>query len=88
MGHNVVEELEDGRNLCSIYGKENPDFVTLDIVLKKTDGIEILKELIKEYPQAKVIMLSSLDTKDTVITAIQHGAKHFVIKPIDASKFQ
>ncbi len=88
MGHHVVAELEGGRILLKIFGKINPDFVTLDIVLPDADGIEILKELKKEHPQAKVIMLSSMDTKHTVIEAVRYGASYFVIKPVDTRKFR
>jgi two-component system chemotaxis response regulator CheY len=88
MGHHVVAELEDGHNLLKMYEKTNPDFVTLDIVLPNSDGIEILKALIKEYPHAKVIMLSSMDKKHTVIDSVRYGARYFVIKPVDTKKFR
>jgi two-component system chemotaxis response regulator CheY len=52
-----------------------------------TDGIEALKSLVKNFPDAKVIMVSVLGQKAQVLEAIKLGAKSYIVKPIETDKF-
>jgi two-component system, chemotaxis family, protein-glutamate methylesterase/glutaminase len=75
---NGIDALEKIRSL-------KPDVVTLDIEMPKMNGIEVLRELQKEKIRPKVIMLSSLTSKDATATveAIRLGADDFMLKPKD-----
>ena len=48
MGHEVVAETEDGQDAVKAYIKEKPDLVLMDISMPVKDGIETLKEIMKE----------------------------------------
>ena len=72
----VVDALEKIRSL-------NPDVVTLDIEMPKMNGLDLLRELQKVKKRPKVLMLSSLTSKDAEMTreAIFLGADDFMLKP-------
>ncbi|SDN93740.1 Response regulator receiver domain-containing protein [Desulfonauticus submarinus] len=69
--------------------KDNPvDLAILDIKLKKSSGIEVLKALKNIYPKIKVIMLTGYPTLETAQQALQLGANEYLVKPIDKSELE
>lgn len=82
-GHEVAGEAGNGEEALEIYKKLKPDLVTMDITMPDVDGYEGLK-LIKEFDsEAKVIMITSIGQKASVIKTLQDGAKGFIVKPFD-----
>lgn len=79
--HKVIAEASNGQEAIEQYKNVNPDITFLDVTMPKVNGITALKEIIKINPKAKVIMCSALGTKQTVIEALQIGAKDFIVKP-------
>jgi two-component system chemotaxis response regulator CheB len=75
---NGIEALEKIQSL-------KPDVVTLDIEMPKMSGLEVLRELQKAKFRPKIMMLSSLTSKDAAATveAIRLGADDFMLKPKD-----
>ena len=75
---NGLEALEEIQDL-------SPDLVTLDIEMPRMNGIEVLKELQQQKVRPKILMLSSLTSKDAEMTheAIRLGADDFMLKPKD-----
>jgi two-component system, chemotaxis family, chemotaxis protein CheY len=64
-----------------MYGKLNPDVVTMDITMPNMDGLASLKTIKQTNPGARVIMISALGQKDKVKESLISGAMDFVIKP-------
>jgi len=62
--------------------KEAPDLVLLDIGLPGMDGIEALRKIKQERPDALVIMITAFEDVKTVISAMKLGAYDYVVKPI------
>ena len=62
-GYNVVT-ANSGKEAVEVFGTENPDIVTLDIMIPDIDGIQILRQLKQEKPQTPVIMLTAYDYRD------------------------
>ncbi len=79
----VAGEAHDGTEAIAQYRKLQPDLVLLDITMPKLDGTEALKSILKEDPQAQVVMITALGQKDQVLNAIKAGARDFIIKPFD-----
>lgn len=88
LGHTVVDELEDSYNLIDIYQKLQPDIITLDLMLKKTDGIHALKKLKRKFPDSKVIIISVINNKKDIFDALNFGADYFIIKPLSIEKLK
>lgn len=85
-GHEIVGEGENGRDAIRLYRELQPDLVTLDITMPEVTGIEAVKEIKREFPNAKVVMCSAMGQQKMVVEAIESGAKDFIVKPFDASR--
>ncbi|MBM7558907.1 response regulator [Marinitoga litoralis] len=88
LGHTIVDELEDSNNLLEIYQKLKPDLITLDLILKKNNGINALKKIKKNFPNSKVIVISVVNNKKDIFEALNSGADYFIIKPITIEKLK
>lgn len=81
-----IEEATDGESAIEMYKKLKPDLVTLDINMPHTDGLECLKELLKIDPSANVLMVTSVEQKSIVDSAMNSGAKGYVKKPFNKNE--
>lgn len=81
--HEIVAEAENGREAVELYREVKPDLVTMDITMPEMTGIEAVKEIKKEFPDAKIVMCSAMGQQKMVVEAIEAGAKDFIIKPFD-----
>jgi DNA-binding NtrC family response regulator len=66
----------------------NPAVVLLDILLPKTDGIEVLRQIKAIHPACEVIMLTALNTRQLAATALEHGALDLIGKPFDVTELR
>jgi two-component system chemotaxis response regulator CheY len=80
-GYAVVGEARDGKEALEKYGVLKPDLVTMDIAMPDLNGINALKEMIGKHPEAKVVMVSSIHSKEIVKNILLAGALDYVIKP-------
>lgn len=81
-GVKAVYEAADGEEAVSKYKEFKPDVVFMDIIMPKVTGLEALKQIIAEDPDAKVIMASSVGTQNHLKDALKSGAVDFLQKPI------
>lgn len=80
-GFEVVGEAENGKIAVQKFQELSPDIVTLDITMPEMNGLDALKEIMKNNPNAIVIMVSALGQESMVREAVMSGAKGFVVKP-------
>ncbi len=83
MDWTVVGEATDGREAITLYQKNKPDLVLLDITMPNLDGTQALKAILADDPHAQIVMITALGQKDQVLDAIKAGARDFIIKPFD-----
>ena len=88
MGHEVVAEANDGVHAYVEYEKHRPDIVTLDMNMPLLDGRETIAILMKSFPEANIIMISSEHKQETIIDCVKMGANHYIIKPITQKKLE
>jgi two-component system chemotaxis response regulator CheY len=81
--HEVVAEADNGHKGVSLYRELKPDLVTMDITMPEMNGIEAVREIKKDFPDAKIIMCSAMGQQKMVVEAIEAGAKDFLVKPFD-----
>ncbi|MGV3465678.1 MAG: response regulator [Heyndrickxia sp.] len=84
--HEVIGEAENGRQAIELYQALKPDVVTMDITMPEMTGIEAVKHIINDHPDAKIIMCSSMGQQQMVLSAIEAGAKDYIVKPFDESR--
>lgn len=85
-GYEVVAEAVNGADAIKKYREHAPDIVTMDITMPEMTGIEALKVILQNDPQAKVVMISAMGQESFVKEAIVSGAKYFVVKPFKEDK--
>ena len=82
----VVGAAADGVEAVEMFERYNPDIMTLDIIMPKMRGTEVLARIVSNYPEATVVMASSVSDARTVMRCLKIGAKQYVIKPYDKEK--
>jgi len=80
-GHEVVGMAKDGKEALELYRKLRPDVVTLDILMRGTDGLAALEAIMTEHPGAKVIMVTALGQEEKQEQARKLGASGYIRKP-------
>ena len=82
-GYEVVGHARSGEEGIKKYGELRPDIVTIDIIMPGIDGIETARRIRALYPEAAIVMLSSMCDEDTMNELEEAGLKYVVEKPID-----
>lgn len=84
--YEIVAEAGDGDEAIEMYDRYKPDFITLDISMPNTNGMEALEILMQRTPPPRIIIVSAVGQQRLVIKALQGGAKDFVIKPFESPR--
>jgi two-component system KDP operon response regulator KdpE len=80
-GHGYQVELaEDGDDALAKLAAHVPDLVVLDLVMPKTDGLEVVQQL-RTWSQVPVIVLSARGEERDKVTALDFGADDYLTKP-------
>lgn len=80
-GYEIIGEAADGKKLLNMLKKKKTDFITLDINMPDMDGMTALQNIMKDYPNVKVIMCSAETDKEVIDSAIALGASGYITKP-------
>ncbi|WP_067842291.1 response regulator [Amphibacillus sediminis] len=81
----VVAEASNGNEAIELALKLKPDIILMDIVMDQMDGIEATKRIIQEWPEAKILMVTSFVDDDKVYPALEAGATSYLLKTSKAS---
>ena len=80
----VVGEAQDGRQAVALVKKLRAAVVLMDIVMPLLNGLEATRQVLKDVPTTKVLMLSAHSDDAYVQTAIESGAAAFLLKQTSA----
>jgi two-component system chemotaxis response regulator CheY len=83
-GGKIAGEAGDGCTAITEYDRTTPDIVLMDITMPQMEGIEAAERIIRNHPDARVVMVSSVGYQENIVAALQKGARHFVQKPVKA----
>lgn len=81
----LVGFTKTGEKAMELYRELQPDIVTMDIILPGIDGIDTAKLILSEWPDARIVMMSSLAYEETMAAAKEMGARGFIYKPFEAA---
>ena len=84
-----VAVARDGNELMSAYCEQAADLVLCDLFMPGKDGLELISELLKKYPQAKIVAMSGggYNGRLSVLQIARHlGAKDILAKPFGRAK--
>src|SRR5438874_5669317 len=76
----VVGEADNGRLAVQLAQKLQPDVVVMDVVMPQLNGVEATRQILRDVPSAKVLVLSSYSDDDKVAQLIEHGATGYLVK--------
>lgn len=76
----VIGEAEDGRQGYEKAMELRPDVILMDLVMEEMDGIESTKAILKDWPEAKIIIVTSFIDDEKVYPAIEAGATGYLLK--------
>jgi len=86
VGYRVIKTAATGREAIAAYKTCKPDVVTMDITMPDMDGIEATRAIMGEFPNAKIVMVTSHGQEKMVLDALKAGAKGYVLKPFQEHK--
>lgn len=77
----VATYCRSGEDAIEQYSAVQPDLVTMDIIMQGMDGLDAAEIILKNHPEARIVMISSLAYDDTFERAKAIGTKGFIDKP-------
>lgn len=82
----VIAEADDGGEAVKLALELKPDIILMDLIMKEMDGIEATKQIIEQWPDAKVIIVTSFLDDEKVYPALEAGATSYMLKTSKASE--
>jgi NarL family two-component system response regulator LiaR len=86
-GFEVVAQVGDGLSAVETALRLRPDIVLMDINMPGIGGLEALRRLRAEWPEAQVVMLTVSEEQADLLEAIQAGARGYLLKHLKADEF-
>jgi len=80
MNCEVVGEAKDGQEAVDLFRQFKPDMLLLDINMPLKSGEEVVQEIRREFPQAFIIVLSSVADMESIESLLAAGAAHYIRK--------
>lgn len=82
----LVAEAENGKEAVEMYEKYRPDIVLMDMVMPVLDGVEATSQLVKRWPDVKIIALTSFNDKDLIKKSLKAGAVSYILKNVTGAR--
>ncbi len=70
-GGEVAGEAGDGVAAIAEYNRIKPDLVLMDITMPQMEGIEAVEQIMRQHPEARIVMVSSVGYQDNILAALQ-----------------
>lgn len=76
----VAGAVGDGAEAVTAFRKLRPDVTLMDLRLPKMGGVEAIRAIREEFPEARVVVLTTYDGDEDIFRALQAGAKGYLLK--------
>lgn len=76
----VVGRCYDGPSVLTFIAQQEPSLVLLDVNLPDMNGIEVCKQVNKDYPNVKILAISMFNEESFVTEILNHGAEGYILK--------
>lgn len=80
LGISRIYLMQNGMDAVEAFNEYNPDIVLLDINMNKMNGLEALDIILKTKPDAIVIMMTAVSTREAVQLSSRKGAAYYILK--------
>lgn len=78
----LVGEASTGKEAVALYRQYQPDIILLDLRMPEIDGIETIMAIRKQFPTARIIVLTTYDDDEDIHRAFQAGAAAYLLKDV------
>jgi DNA-binding NarL/FixJ family response regulator len=79
-GFDVVAEASDGREAIAAAAAHRPDVVVMDVRMPELDGIAATETIARDYPEVRVLILTTFDLDEYAFAGLRAGASGFLLK--------
>lgn len=83
----VIAEASDGKEALKVIAQNQPDILIVDIRMPVMNGIEVVRNVTKDFPKVKKLVLSMHDSEEYVVESIQAGADGYLLKGSSKAEF-
>jgi DNA-binding NarL/FixJ family response regulator len=81
----VIGEADDGREALELVRRLSPDVLVLDLMMPGLNGLEVARQLPRQSPGVRVVVLSMYDDEGFVLEALANGVSGYVLKDSNSS---
>ena len=82
----IIGDVDNGKKAVDFISSKKPDVILMDIAMPVMNGIDATKKINEEYPDIKIIMLTSINEKQSVLSAFHSGANAYCMKDIKSEE--
>ncbi len=83
-----IQQAPSGETALELLRLTPFDLVLVDLVMEEMDGIEVLREVNRHWPQTEVVIITAYGTIETAVKALKEGAYDYLTKPINVKRFR
>lgn len=76
----VIAQGNNGKDAIALYREHQPDILLMDIRMEEMNGLEAATAIINEFPDAKILLLTTFSDDEYIVKAIRIGAKGYILK--------
>ncbi|MBS6397013.1 MAG: response regulator transcription factor [Clostridiales bacterium] len=87
-GIEVTDAAASGVEVIRCVRSNKPDVILMDIRMPEMDGVQCTQIIKENYPDIKIIILTTFDDDEYIFSALKHGASGYLLKGISMSKLE
>jgi DNA-binding NarL/FixJ family response regulator len=76
----IVGEAADGDEVRDKVHELNPDIILLDLTMPKMSGLEVIKQIVPEFPKVRIVVFSMHNNADYILSSVKNGAAGYLQK--------
>src|SRR5262249_44036095 len=76
----LIAEASNGQEAIEAFRSHQPDVTLMDLQMPSVDGLEAIDEIRREFPDARIIVLTTYSGDTKVLRALRAGAKAYILK--------
>jgi DNA-binding NarL/FixJ family response regulator len=76
----LIGEASNGLEAVALYREKRPDIVLMDLRMPVMDGVSAIKAIVAEFPDARIVALTTYEGDEDIYRALSAGAKGYVVK--------
>jgi two-component system NarL family response regulator len=81
-GFKVVAEVPDGAAAIELYRELRPDVLLLDLRMPKIGGVEVVRSICEEFPDARILIVTSYQMEEETFRVLEAGALGYIMKDL------